>query len=162
MDGSFESRRWPLMTWKALIHGESPVGTLKKTAVQNPHQPGNRASTDTRNKLPLSKAQTQVRLLVELVKEKAWSEYKFQFADSEIHRVIEDTTGIEDCTDERLDSWASSIVIRMVQQRGQVPTGWTKQSRCTHCGIVWSDHGIDLLSCGWCYLRIAGEEFPRP
>lgn len=101
-------------------------------------------------------------VLYQLVREKAWNEYQCQFADSEIKRVVEDTTGVEECTSQQIDSWACGVVIRMIQQRGEVPNGWDKTSRCARCGVVWSDHGLDVLSCGWCHLRNEEKDFPRP
>lgn len=100
--------------------------------------------------------------LIQLATQKACNEYGYQVARSELERVIEDSTDIQGCTYEQLDAWANALVIRMIQQRGQVPNGWKKISRCARCGSVWSDHGIDTLSCGWCHLRKAGKTFPQP
>jgi len=89
--------------------------------------------------------------------------YQYEVAITEVARVIEDTVGIEDCTEQQVQSWAETLVIRMIQMRQQVPEGWTKVSKCIRCGPVWSDHGVkDMLSCGWCWMRVEGKSFPRP
>lgn len=119
---------------------------------------------DTRTKRPVSDEAIILKMqhIIELVISKGRDEYGYQFAATEAARQIDSIDGITDCSDEQLDEWADGIVIRMIQQRGRVPANWTAKSKCAHCGDVWSDHGIDTLSCGWCWLRIAGKEFPRP
>ena len=66
------------------------------------------------------------------------------------------------CTIEELQAWAACLALRAVRYRGKVPSGWDKISQCAQCGPVWSDHGLDTLSCGWCELRLAGKWFPAP
>jgi hypothetical protein len=129
------------------LHGAVVMGTLLDKI----------KSTHIQTKLPVS-----VEGLIELATQKAWTDYGYKVARTEVERVIEDSTGIEDCTYLQINAWANALVIRMIQQRGQIPNNWNQVSRCARCGPVWSDHGIDTLSCGWCWLRIAGKEFPRP
>jgi hypothetical protein len=114
-------------------------------------------STNIQSKLPVSRDG-----LIGLATQKAWTDYNYRMARSEVERVIVDTTDIESCSYAQMDAWANSLVIRMIQARGQVPNEWDKVSRCAHCGDVWSDHGIDTLSCGWCHIRVVSKEFPRP
>ncbi len=130
------------MTWKTLIHSN--------LAEETP-------SPEIGAGFPMS-----VDRLIDLAKEKSWVDYQQQVTSSEVERAIENTDEIENCTDEELDAWANALVIRMIQQRGQVPNGWNKKSRCARCSTVWSDHGLDTLSCGWCHLRVAGKTFPQP
>ena len=59
-------------------------------------------------------------------------------------------------------SWAESIAIRLVQVRGIVPKGWDQIAHCQHCGPVWAEHNLKMLSCGWCHMRLAGKWFPQP
>jgi hypothetical protein len=104
----------------------------------------------------------KMQYIIELVIKTAWDEYSCRFAETEAARQITTIDGLTNCTPEYLDARAEAIVIRMIQARGQVPNDWTKVSRCARCGPVWSDHGIDTLSCGWCHIRVVGKEFPRP
>ena len=119
---------------------------------------------DARKEPPVSDEAIILRMtnVIELAMEKGWSEYRYRFTASEVARQFDGIDDIEHCTQMGLDNWATHIVIRMIQQRDQVPKGWNKMSRCAHCGLVWSDHGVDTLSCGWCHLRKAGKSFPQP
>ena len=126
----------------------------------------NRAVTNPNTRIEVAVSDEAIVLkmqhVIELAISKGKDNYGYQFAATEVARQFDGIDGIEDCTEKGLDNWASQIVIRMIQQRGQVPANWIKKSKCAHCGDVWSDHGIDTLSCGWCWMRIAGNEFPRP
>ncbi len=59
-------------------------------------------------------------------------------------------------------SWAESIAIRLVQARGIIPKDWDKVAHCQHCGPVWAEHDLNMLSCNWCWMRLAGKQFPVP
>jgi hypothetical protein len=154
------------MTWKTLIHGKLLVkdDSLKNSAIQGSHLSGKHTTEDIRKKSAVSDEAIVLRMqhIIELVMKKGWDDYKFKFAATEAARQIDSVDDIADCSEVQLDAWASSIVIRMIQQRGQVPTAWTRVSRCAHCGPVWSEHGLPTLSCGWCWMRVAGKSFPRP
>ena len=106
--------------------------------------------------------QTARDCLLQLATEKMWADYGQQVAMSEVGRVMLDKDGLEDCSEQQLHAWANALVIRMVQARHMVPKGWNRTSRCARCGEVFSDHGLDTLSCGWCWLTVTGKEFPRP
>jgi hypothetical protein len=154
------------MTWKTLIHGKLPENneSLKSAVVQDPHLSGKHTTEDIQTNLPVSDEAIILRMqhIIELVMKKGWDVYQYKFAATEAARQIDSVDDIVDCSEVQLDAWASSIVIRMIQQRGQVPTAWTRVSRCAHCGPVWSEHGLPTLSCGWCWMRVAGKSFPRP
>ena len=106
--------------------------------------------------------QADLEDLIEITKSKAWNEYSQSVATSEVERVILDSDRVQDCTPGKLDAWASALTIRLAQARKIVPTGWDKTSRCARCGPVWSDHGLDTLSCGWCWMSNQGKDFPTP
>ena len=61
-----------------------------------------------------------------------------------------------------MQSWAEALAIRLVQVRGIVPKGWDKVAHCQHCGPVWAEHDLPTLSCGWCWMRLAGKRLPQP
>ena len=74
-----------------------------------------------------------------------------------------DTEGIRDLQEastEVKQSWAESIGIRLVQVQGIVPKGWDMIAHCQHCGPVWAEHDLNMLSCNWCWMRLAGKWFP--
>ena len=76
-----------------------------------------------------------------------------------------DTDGIADLQEASTavrQSWAESIAIRLVQVRRIVPKGWDKIAHCAHCGPVWAEHNLKMLSCNWCWMRLAGKRFPQP
>ena len=76
-----------------------------------------------------------------------------------------DTDGIADlqaASTATRQSWAESIAIRLVQARGIVPKGWDRVAHCQHCGPVWAEHDLPTLSCGWCWMRLAGKRLPQP
>ena len=73
-----------------------------------------------------------------------------------------DLTGAEGVTSNELNLWAAGIALRAIQARGTVPDGWNRTSNCQQCGTVWSDHGLDVLSCGWCWMRSEGRRFSVP
>jgi hypothetical protein len=106
--------------------------------------------------------QTALDELVKLAVDKAWSIHEQHVAESEVLRVVGNTAGLADCSATELDGWACALALRTVQVCGMVPKGWNKVSNCRRCGPVWSDHGLDTLSCGWCEMRAAGKSFPRP
>ena len=100
--------------------------------------------------------------LVELAVSKAWSLHEYRVAESEVLRVIGDTSGLTDVSAAELDGWACALAIRTVQTRGMVPKGWNKVSKCRRCGPVWSDHELPTLSCGWCWMRAENLTFSQP
>ena len=106
--------------------------------------------------------QTKLDALVELAVSKAWSLHEYRVAESEVLRVIGDTSGLADCSAAELDGWASALALRTVQARQMIPAGWGKVANCRHCGPVWSEHELPTLSCGWCWMRAAGKSFPQP
>ena len=76
-----------------------------------------------------------------------------------------DTDGIKDlqaASTAVRRSWAESIATRLIQVRRIVPKGWDKVAHCRHCGAVWAEHDLATLSCGWCWMRLAGKRFPVP
>ena len=76
-----------------------------------------------------------------------------------------DTDGIADLQTASTavrQSWAEALAIRLVQVRGIVPKGWDKVAHCQHCGPVWAEHDLPTLSCGWCWMRLAGKRLPQP
>jgi hypothetical protein len=73
-----------------------------------------------------------------------------------------DWRDVAGCNLDELKAWAAALAMRAVRYRGKVPRGWDMVSTCAHCGPVWSDHGLDTLSCGWCDMRMAGKWFPAP
>jgi hypothetical protein len=106
--------------------------------------------------------QTALDELVKLAIDKAWSIHEQHVAESEVLQVVGNTAGLADCSATELDGWACALALRTVQVRGTVPKGWNQVSNCRRCGPVWSDHGLDTLSCGWCEMRAAGKWFPCP
>jgi hypothetical protein len=106
--------------------------------------------------------QTKLDALVELAVSKAWSLHEYRVAESEVLRVIGDTSGLADVSAAELDGWASALALRTVQARQVIPTGWEKVANCRYCGPVWSEHELPTLSCGWCWMRATGKWFPRP
>lgn len=76
-----------------------------------------------------------------------------------------DTDGIADlqtASTQTRQSWAESIATRLVQVRRIVPKGWDQIAHCQHCGPVWAEHDLKMLSCAWCPMRLAGKRFPVP
>ena len=91
-------------------------------------------------------------------------EQSYEFTSAEIRR-LQDNQDLQDainCSRAVLQAWASALAIRATQRRGKVPSGWDKSAICAHCGLVYSFHDLDTLSCGWCELRLAGKWFPAP
>ncbi len=74
----------------------------------------------------------------------------------------EGITDLQAATTEVRQSWAESIATRLVQVRGIIPKGWDRTAYCQHCGPVWAEHDLPTLSCGWCWMRLAGKWFPVP
>jgi hypothetical protein len=68
----------------------------------------------------------------------------------------------EQCTSEELKAWATALAMRAVRYRGKMPRDWDKIAHCQHCGPVWAEHDLEMLSCNWCDLRAAGKWFRRP
>ena len=130
-----------VMTWKTLIHGED------QTLMQE------------RSNLPLS-----IKRLIDLVIAYGNEQTGTLFSAAEIEALVpeSDWAEVETTPTGELQVWASGLAIRATQQRGSVPPSWNKVSNCRRCGPVWSDHGLDTLSCGWCEMRDAGKWFPRP
>jgi hypothetical protein len=91
-------------------------------------------------------------------------EQGYKFSPSEIRRVTDDKDmqDVVNCTRLEMQAWASALAIRATQRRWKVPRGWDKSSDCRLCGLVYSDHGLDTLSCGWCWMRLEGQPFPQP
>jgi hypothetical protein len=91
-------------------------------------------------------------------------EQGYQFSPSEIRRVTDDKEmqDVVNCSRLEMQAWASALAIRATQRRAKVPPDWNKTSDCRQCGLVYSDHGVDTLSCGWCWMRHAGLPFPQP
>ena len=73
-----------------------------------------------------------------------------------------DWRDVAGCDLDELKAWAAALAMRAVRYRGKVPRGWDKVAHCAHCGLVWSEHNLDTLSCGWCDMRLAGKWFPTP
>ena len=91
-------------------------------------------------------------------------EHGYQLNENEIAKLVppSDWRDASNCTTDELKAWAACLALRAVRYRGKVPSGWDKISQCAQCGPVWSDHGLDTLSCGWCEMRMSGKWFPRP
>ena len=84
--------------------------------------------------------------------------------ESEILKEL-DPEGIEElrsASSAVRQSWAESIATRLVQARGIVPKGWDQVAHCQHCGPVWAEHDLKMLSCNWCWIRLVGKRFPQP
>ncbi len=102
--------------------------------------------------------------LVELAIHAGIHEQGIQFSPSDIRHLMsnEDLQDVVNCTRQEMQAWASALAIRATQRRGHVPRGWDMTSICRYCGPVYSFHNLDTLSCGWCWLRLAGKWFPVP
>jgi len=100
--------------------------------------------------------------LVQLTIEKAWILYEQRIADTEVMRVIGDTSGLANSTQTEIDGWACALALRTLQARQKVPKGWEKVANCKRCGPVWAEHELTTLSCGWCWMRAEGLTFPQP
>ena len=100
--------------------------------------------------------------LVQLAIHAGIHEQGIQFSPSDIRRLVsnEDLQDVVNCTRKEMQAWALALAIRATQRRGQVPRDWDRTSLCRHCGPVYSFHGLDTLSCGWCDMRLAGKWFP--
>ena len=87
-----------------------------------------------------------------------------KFTTTEIRRLQgkDDLLDAINCSRAVLQAWASALAIRATQRRGQVPRGWDKTAICARCGPVYSDHGLDMLSCSWCWMRHEGHRFQQP
>ena len=88
-------------------------------------------------------------------------EQGYEYISIDIRR-LQDNQDLQDainCSDAELRAWASALAIRATQRRGRVPQGWDMTAICKHCGPVYSFHTLDILSCGWCELRLAGKWF---
>ena len=91
-------------------------------------------------------------------------EQGYELTSAEIRR-LQDNQDLQDainCSRAELQAWASALAIRATQRRGHVPRGWDQVAYCAHCGPVYSDHNLKMLSCGWCHMRLVGKWFPRP
>ena len=87
-----------------------------------------------------------------------------QLEEKEITALVPPTDwrDVSNCDLDQLKAWAAALAMRAVRYRCKVPRGWDKVGHCAHCGPVWSEHGLDMLSCGWCHIRLAGKSFPTP
>ena len=110
---------------------------------------------------PISDPKSQ---LIELAMQVGIYEHALVLEEKEVAALVppSDWNDAALCTPEELQAWAVCLALRAVRYRGKVPAGWTRVSICKRCGPVWSDHGLDSLSCGWCEMRKAGKWFPRP
>jgi hypothetical protein len=111
-----------------------------------------------------AKSQTDVLSKFTRLVQHYGADYGLLLEESEILSEL-DAEGIADLQEastEVRQSWAESIAIRLVQVQGIVPKDCDKVAHCAHCGPVYSFHGLDMLSCGWCWMRHAGLPFPQP
>jgi hypothetical protein len=62
-----------------------------------------------------------------------------------------------------LDTYARSIQVRRMRERGIVPAHYTASTTCAHCGPVLIFPGAPerVLSCPWCFNRVAGRPVPH-
>ncbi len=136
------------MTWKTLIHGET----------KHPDT-GERAQSI----LPVSDSNFQSKL-IRLAIQSGIFDQGIQLEEKEITALMppSDWRDVSNCDLDQLEAWAAALATRAVRYRGKVPRGWDKTSVCARCGLVWSEHSLDMLSCGWCDMRLAGEWFPVP
>ena len=91
-------------------------------------------------------------------------EQDYEFTVAEIRR-LQDNQDLQDainCSRAELQAWASALAMRATQRRRHVPRSWDQVARCARCNWVYSDHDLDTLSCGWCWMRHAGLPFPQP
>lgn len=52
--------------------------------------------------------------------------------------------------------------VRRIREAGQIPDGYTAQTRCDGCGPVpiWSGAPAQVLGCPWCLERAQGRPIP--
>lgn len=50
-----------------------------------------------------------------------------------------------------------------MRERGEIPTHYTTETTCRHCGVVpiWEGCPPDVLGCPWCFNRHKGLPIPR-
>ena len=118
-----------------------------------------KAEEGTRSKFRIS-----IDYLINLTQIAAVDSHGVDLSATEIRDMIpsNDMAHITDTPAQDIRLWAACLALRAVKYAGLIPTGWDKVSKCKRCGKVWSDHGLDMLSCGWCEMRAAGKWFPRP
>ncbi len=114
---------------------------------------------ETRNKVHVS-----IDYLVNLAQIAGIDQHGVDLTKKEIMSMIpkQDWPEISRTPQQDLRLWAACLALRAVINAGLIPTGWDKVSNCKRCGKVWSDHGLDMLSCGWCWMRKAKFWFPQP
>jgi len=88
----------------------------------------------------------------------------FQLEEREIVALVPPTDwrDVAGCDLDELKAWAAALAMRAVRYRCKVPRGWDKIALCDCCGSVWAEHNLNMLSCGWCDMRLAGKRFPTP
>ena len=105
-----------------------------------------------------------MRKLVGLAVHEGVFNHDIQFDGKEIAALVppSDWRDVANCTPKELKAWAAALAMRAVRYRGKVPAGWDKIAHCQYCGAVWAEHDLDMLSCAWFDLRLAGTGFQRP
>ena len=121
------------------------------------------SSEKTRTRLPVSDNRPQSNL-IRLAIQSGIYDQDLQLEEREITALMPPTDwrDVAGCNMEELKAWAAALAMRAVRYRGKVPTGWDKVAHCQHCGLVWAEHDLKMLSCGWCDMRLAGKWFPVP
>ena len=111
----------------------------------------------------LSAESTQSRL-IRLAIQFGIFDQGIQLEEKEITALVppSDWRDVSNCNLDELKAWAAALAMRAVRYRGKVPRGWDKVAHCAHCGPVWAEHALKMLSCGWCDMRLAGRWFPQP
>jgi len=87
-----------------------------------------------------------------------------QLEEKEITALVPPTDwrDVAGCDLDELKAWAAALASRAVRYRCKVPRGWDKIAHCVYCGLIWAEHDLKMLSCGWCDMRLAGKWFPTP
>lgn len=111
-----------------------------------------------------SNAHVSIDDLINLAQIAGIDQHGVDLTKKEIMNIIpkQDWSEISKTEQQDLRIWASCLALSAVKQAGLIPAGWDKVSNCKQCGKVWSDHGLDMLYCGWCHIRETGNRFPRP
>jgi len=109
------------------------------------------------------RASTKSRLIQLAIEEGIYA-HGLRLGEREIAALVppSDWKDTEQCTPEELKAWGAALAMRAVRYRGKIPAGWDKVAHCQHCGPVWAEHDLKMLSCGWCDMRQAGNWFPAP
>ena len=63
----------------------------------------------------------------------------------------------------RLAAWADLVQTNRLRKRGEVPSHWTAETTCRHCGPVpiWPGCAPTVTGCPWCFNRLAGLPMPK-